>query len=83
MAKGPDAVTWLFASLLCGAIDLGSTNCESNARGLLDMTGNVMERTWDAPGDYSSEDLIDPMGAERAELVHVIVCGGSWYSSRT
>ncbi|MDE0882644.1 MAG: formylglycine-generating enzyme family protein, partial [Myxococcota bacterium] len=51
-----------------------------NDWGLFDMSGNVMEWTWDAPGFYSEEDLIDSMGAERVEMGHAILRGGSWYS---
>jgi sulfatase modifying factor 1 len=51
----------------------------SNACGLFDMSGNVVEWTQDLYGTFGEGDLVDPLGAEAGSAV--VTRGGDWSSS--
>lgn len=49
---------------------------EANPLGLYDMHGNVGEWTWDAYGEYKTEEQINPTGAETGS--RRVYRGGGW-----
>jgi formylglycine-generating enzyme required for sulfatase activity len=51
----------------------------ANELGLYDMSGNVLELTWDRLADYSNGPLVDPQGP--ATGTNRVLRGGSWYDT--
>jgi formylglycine-generating enzyme required for sulfatase activity len=48
-----------------------------NAWGLYDMSGNIIEWTWDRNNTYGAAPITDPVGGTDAHEAH-LYRGGSW-----